>query len=73
MRTHATVLARTTEHAILNRVKTASKEQLLEGLQRAWDAWCFSVRYRPQFGVNSFGLIALGVIFAAVEHLEVQV
>lgn len=73
MRMHVGVLAHNTEQAILKNVKMAPKNELLTGLERAWCAWCFSVRYRPQFGVNSFGLIALGVIFAAVEQLETQV
>lgn len=73
MRIHVAVLARDTEHSILKNVKIASKDELLAGLERAWCAWCFSVRYRPRFGVNSFGLIALGVIFTALEQLEVQV
>jgi hypothetical protein len=51
-------------------VQTAEKETLLLGLERAWNAWCFSMRWQLYTGAPSFGLIALGVIFAAVERLE---
>jgi RNA-dependent RNA polymerase len=39
-------------------------------LERAWAAWRLSVQKEQEFGANSFGIIALGIIFECREHLE---
>jgi hypothetical protein len=83
MKTHSRVLRTNIEHGIFKDVKSAqhTRADLLAGLERAWATWCFSVRYRGragtdgedapgQFGANSFGLIALALLFALVEQLE---
>jgi RNA-dependent RNA polymerase len=40
------------------------------GLERAWAAWELCSRHKEDFGTNSFGLIALGVIFDALDRLS---
>jgi RNA-dependent RNA polymerase len=39
-------------------------------LELGWKAWNFSVYKREEFGANSFGLIALSVIFDCLDRLE---
>lgn len=41
----------------------------IEAIEDAWRAWIYSVRNRAQFGANSFGLIALAVIFNVLNDL----
>lgn len=41
-----------------------------KALAFAWRAWLYSTRNRSQFGANSFGLVALGLIFETLEALE---
>jgi RNA-dependent RNA polymerase len=40
-----------------------------KALGSAWTAWEYSVENRVQFGANSFGLVALGVIFDALDAI----
>lgn len=40
-----------------------------KALAIAWSAWQHSATNRSQFGANSFGLVALSVIFDALEAL----
>jgi hypothetical protein len=35
----------------------------------AWRAWMFSVGNRMQFAANTFGLIALGILFEGLNDL----
>jgi hypothetical protein len=83
MKTHSQVLTRNIEHGIFKDVQdpTHKRVDLLRGLERAWTAWCFSVRYRgfavpggigapARFGAKSFGLVALALLFAILEQLE---
>jgi len=39
-------------------------------LERAWQAWVFSLKLGNEFGANSFGLIALGSILDCLDVLE---
>jgi RNA-dependent RNA polymerase len=75
MKTHSRVLVRAVELAILGAgdgigAGTATRAQLRSGLGRAWNAWCYAARHRADEGAQSFGLIALGVMFACIEHIE---
>ena len=47
------------------------KENLgaIEAISMAWRAWIFSVRNRMQFAANTFGLLALAVIFDVLDDL----
>lgn len=48
---------------------TPSEEILRENLQSAWTAWGLSVQNTDLYGANSFGLIALGVVFDVLHKL----
>jgi RNA-dependent RNA polymerase len=54
-------------------VGVASREHLIVGLDRAWTAWCFAARYRKNWGAQSFGLVALALIFACIDNIETRV
>lgn len=41
-----------------------------KALAFAWRAWLYSSKNRSQFAANSFGLVALGLIFDALEEIE---
>jgi len=42
----------------------------VERLTMGWAAWKYARSKCPEFGHNSFGLIALEVVFRALEELE---
>jgi RNA-dependent RNA polymerase len=72
MHVHASALVKDIQHKLLPvaNLEEASAEQLVDGLERAWRAWDFSRRSTDKFGGNSFGLVALAVIFDCLEGLE---
>lgn len=41
----------------------------VDAIRKAWAAWMFSVKNRKQFAANTFGLIALGIIFDGLNDL----
>jgi len=41
----------------------------VDAIKRAWRAWMFSVRNRMQFAANTFGSIALAIIFEGLNDL----
>ncbi|KAF6763917.1 RNA dependent RNA polymerase-domain-containing protein [Ephemerocybe angulata] len=47
-------------------------ELYLVGLKKAWKAWEFTQKFSEKHGANSFGFIALGVIFDCLGKLGVQ-
>lgn len=53
--------------------KVGSASGRVRLLELAWRAWNFSVYKREEFGANSFGLIALSVIFDCLDRLELSV
>ena len=55
------------QRELLDRVEEASPTQLADGLEQTWTAWDISLRCNTIRGSNSFGLIALGVIFDCLE------
>jgi RNA-dependent RNA polymerase len=70
MRTHAEVLVQNVQRELMNNLDNASADQIRNGLMKAWTAWEFSLRHSADFGANSFGLIALGIIFDCLEKLD---
>lgn len=42
----------------------------VESLARAWTAWNYTQAHRDEFGHQSFGLIALGNVFRALDELQ---
>jgi RNA-dependent RNA polymerase len=65
MRTHAGNLVRNVQQEL-----DPEDSHSVEGLERAWCAWSFSLRHQDQFGANSFGLIALGIILDCLEWIQ---
>jgi len=53
--------------------KVGSPSGRVRLLELAWRVWNFSVYKREEFGANSFGLIALSVIFDCLDRLELSV
>lgn len=78
MRDHTGALVDTVRDEIWVHSVCEEKEESLEAktarfcrtLERAWKAWRHSVADQGKFGANSFGLIALGIIFDCKERLE---
>jgi RNA-dependent RNA polymerase len=69
MRLHASTLVRDIQRNILDDLDKAPEGELLFGLERAWQAWDFSLRRKTDFGGHSFGLIALGMVFDCLDRL----
>lgn len=75
MRLNASLLVREVRHEYLEKKEDMPPETLARGLAMAWQGWAFSLCKDgdpgKDFGKDSFGLIALGVIFECLEKLEV--
>lgn len=69
MRLHASNLVRDIQRNIIEDRERASEDEILLELEKAWQAWDFSLRRKNEFGGHSFGLIALGVIFDCLDKL----
>jgi RNA-dependent RNA polymerase len=72
MQTHSQVLVHDVQREMINSLDDASTLDIQQGLMKGWTAWNFSLHHSGDFGANSFGLIALGVIFDCLEKLEVR-
>jgi RNA-dependent RNA polymerase len=72
MLVHSSALVRDIQRKLLpvERIQDAAACQLADGLRRAWRAWDFSLRNSDKFGGNSFGLIALAIIFDCLQELD---
>ena len=71
MRLHASALVKDVQRHLIESIETNISE-LIAGLQLAWSAWDLSLRRRNEFGANSFGLIALGVVFDCLDAIELR-
>jgi RNA-dependent RNA polymerase len=71
MRTHSEALVKDVQKELRGREE--SMEDKLEGLKRAWRAWEYSLKFSDRDGANSFGLIALNVIFDGLEGLGAEI
>ncbi|KAF8893574.1 RNA dependent RNA polymerase-domain-containing protein [Infundibulicybe gibba] len=70
IRLQANTLVRYIQGELLEKVEDPSPEIIREGLEHAWEAWILSKRRGNEFGAQSFGLIALGVVFDCLNSLE---
>ncbi|KAF9010144.1 RNA dependent RNA polymerase-domain-containing protein [Cyathus striatus] len=70
MRLHGSSLVREIQRELLADLDEATPQEVIAGLQRAWMGWDFSQRNGNRFGANSFGLVALGVIFDCLDRLK---
>lgn len=68
--THSQVIVHEIQRELIEDLEDASEDQVRAGLVKAWAAWDFSLRQLPTFGANSFGLIALGIIFDCFQYLD---
>lgn len=68
MHEHVSTLVRDTKQMLADgEVKTHTAS--IQMLEMAWKAWNFSIYKREEFGANSFGLIALSMIFKCFDEL----
>lgn len=68
MRVHTSTLVDDIERQFVEKSLDPGPADWRMGLERAWRAWEFS-RRNSVIGVNSFGLIALGIILDCLENL----
>ncbi|KAJ2933930.1 hypothetical protein H1R20_g3155, partial [Candolleomyces eurysporus] len=68
MRTHSEALVKDVQIGLRGKALETDEDKLT-GLKRAWRAWEFSQRSNNKHGSNSFGIIALGVVFECLEKL----
>jgi di/tricarboxylate transporter len=73
MQLNSTVLAHETRRQLTKGWKRTERlvviDAAIEAMKWAWRAWIYSVRNRTQFAASTFGLIALAVIFDALNDL----
>lgn len=73
MRIHASQLVRDVKRSLFPiRGEEIPPSEIRAGLRRAWEAWDFSLRNSKDFGAQSFGLVALDVLFDCLEKLGVD-
>ncbi|KAF7775922.1 hypothetical protein Agabi119p4_4315 [Agaricus bisporus var. burnettii] len=70
MRLHTINLVKEVKNELLTQKEYHGFEELVEGLIRAWRAWELSQKHINEDGANSFGFIALDVIFFILERLK---
>lgn len=74
MHVHTSALVHDIQREILqittSNLQKASCEELMNALQRAHFAWELGAREGENFGGNSFGFIALGIIFDCIDALD---
>jgi len=69
MKLNSTALANETRRQLTKGWERSRDLGAIEAIEEAWRAWIYSVRNRMQFGANSFGLIALALIFDVLNDL----
>lgn len=67
MRLHAETLVKDIRKDVIGSLEDGT--DLIQSLESAWGAWLLTLRYRDQFGANSFSFIALGMIFDCLDKL----
>lgn len=69
MQLNSTALVHETRRQLTQGWKRSENVGTIEAIKTAWSAWIFSVRNRMQFAANTFGLIALAIIFDGLNDL----
>ena len=69
MRLNSTALAHETRRRLTPGWKRSENLGTVEAIKRGWVAWIFSIRNRAQFAANTFGMIALAIIFDGLNTL----
>ncbi|KAI0318922.1 RdRP-domain-containing protein [Amylostereum chailletii] len=71
MKLHSETLVKDIRSRFVRDAAEATREQLLEGLQLAWQTWAWSLANKDKDGTLSFGLVALGVVLDCLKKMEV--
>ena len=69
MQLNSSALAYETRRRLTPGWKRSENLGTVEAIKRAWVAWMFSVRNRMQFAANTFGMIALAMIFEGLNDI----
>ena len=69
MKLNSSALVNETRRRLTQGWKRSENVGTVEAIGTAWAAWTFSVKNRRQFAANTFGLIALAVIFDGLSDL----
>jgi len=72
LKSHTGALVRGVEEELVG-VKDGrpgTRQVMLSGLRRTWEAWMFGAYHPKRFGANSFALIALSLVFDLVDDLK---
>ncbi|KAF9651464.1 RdRP-domain-containing protein, partial [Thelephora ganbajun] len=69
MNLNSSALVHETRRRLTQGWKRSENIGMIEAMKKAWRAWMYSVRNRMQFGANTFGLIALAIIFDGLNDL----
>jgi RNA-dependent RNA polymerase len=69
MKLHAGGLVNDIRGQIVQSEDTPTEDQLRSGLRCAWDVWAWAQRHRDREFIESFSIIALGLVFDCLERL----
>lgn len=69
MQLNSSALAHETRRRLTQGWKRSDKTGTADAIKRGWRAWIFSVKNRMQFAANTFGLIALNIVFDGLNDL----
>lgn len=69
MQLNSSALVSETKRRLTPGRKRSENIGTIDAIKKAWRAWIFSVKNRMQFAANSFGLIALAIIFEGLNDL----
>ena len=69
MQLNTSALVHETRRRLTPGWKRSENVGTIVAIERAWRAWVFSVTNRMQFAANTFGLIALAIIFDGLNEL----
>ena len=70
MKLNSAALIQETRRRLTPEWKRSENLGTIEAVEKGWKAWIFSVRNRMQFAANTFGLVALSIIFDGLNDLE---
>lgn len=69
MQLNSSALVGETRRQLAKGWKRPEKVGAIRAIKMAWRAWIFSIRNRMQFAANTFGLIALAIVFEGLNDL----
>jgi len=69
MQLNSSALVHETRRRLTSGWKRSENIGTIDAIKKAWRAWLFSIRNRMQFAANTFGLIALAIVFEGLNDL----